>query len=59
MNQHDTKQGKLIFIPKIGNPRTVIENKPFALLQTEKRRLIKEPQYEKAKGKLVVKYNFN
>jgi len=59
MHQHDKKQGKLIWITTKGIERTVIENKPFALIQVEKKRLSKEPQYEKCKGKFVVKYNFN
>ena len=52
----DKKTGKLVWIPKLGNPVTVLDKKPFALLQRERTRLQKEPKYEKCKGKFKLKY---
>ena len=48
--------GKLIWIPKVGTTKVIEFNKPFALLNHLKTRLIKESQYEKSRGKLKVTY---
>lgn len=55
----DKKVGKLVWQPVGKNPITVMEDKSFALLQEEKKRLLGHPCYHGSKGKFKLKYMFN
>ena len=55
----DKKIGKLIWEPVGKNPITVLEDKPFALLQEEKKKLLKQPFYSSSRGRFKLKYMFN
>ena len=56
-NKQRAKVGKLVRTPKVG-PKVVVGNsQPWGLLQIEKKRLSKEAQYQKSKGKFRVTYS--
>jgi len=48
--------GRLVFIPKEGDEVTLINNKPFPLLQADKKQYSYMPDYQKSKGELRLRY---
>ena len=54
----DKSVGRLVWIPKGGNPVDMpgFIGKAWALLQEERRRLVKTAEYERSKGKFKLKY---
>jgi len=56
-NSQRARIGNLVWIPKVG-PKVIVQNsQPWGLLQQEKKRLSKEAQYQKSKGKFRVSYS--
>lgn len=50
------RNGRLVFIPIEGEEKTLINNKPFPLLQADKKQYSYMAEYQKSKGKLKLRY---